>query len=401
MRGLYLHIPFCEHKCCYCDFYSVERLELLELFVAALCREIELLAEQLPEAVAEPIGTVYFGGGTPSLLAPQQMERIVTRVHRSFRLEPWAEWSIECNPGTVDPERLRAYRELGINRISFGVQSFQDEELRSLERIHTAREAIQAVEWAQQVGFINLNVDLMFAVPGQTLRSWRKTLQQALALAPKHISAYSLIWERGTPLYARWQRGEIAPVAEELDAAQYELAAEMLGSSGYVHYEVSNFARPGYACRHNLLYWHGAEYIALGPSAHGHLQGRRYWNVRNLRRYMESIARGSLPVAGSERIGPRERLEELIFLGLRADGIRFDRLRQEFDIELAVEAASLLEQWSEQGLVYLHTPDRLWLNWRGYAICNNLAGDLMLCAERAWELSRKSGSFALTPPVAE
>ncbi|MEN3027036.1 MAG: radical SAM family heme chaperone HemW [Chlorobiota bacterium] len=383
MRGLYLHIPFCEHKCCYCDFYSVERPELLESFVDALCHEIELLPEQLPEAVAEPVATVYFGGGTPSLLSPQQLERIVERLHRIFRWGPEVEWTMECNPGTVTEERLRAYRQLGVTRLSFGVQSFHPEELRFLERIHTAQEARLAVEWARRAGFENINIDLMFAVPGQTVESWRATLQQVIALTPQHISAYSLIWEPGTPLYARWKRGEVAPVPEELDVAQYELAVHLLQDAGYLHYEVSNFVQPGYECRHNLLYWHAEEYVALGPSAHGYLRGRRYWNVRSLRQYQELIRQDRLPIASSEHLSTVERLEELVFLGLRSDGLRFDRIRQEFGIDLATEAAPILAQWEELGVVRLRTPHRLWLNWRGYLMCDELASQLILCAERA------------------
>lgn len=384
MRGLYIHIPLCEHKCSYCDFYSIARPELTETVVELLCREITLVAEQLPGATAEPIATVYFGGGTPSLLSPLQLERLLNRLHAAFRIAADAEWSMECNPGTVTLDQLRAYRSLGITRLSFGVQSFHEDELRFLDRVHTARDAVVAVQWAYQAGFENVNVDLMFAVPGQTVESWRQTLQQAIALAPVHISTYSLIWEPGTPLYARWRRGEVAPVPEELDVAQYELAAELLSAAGYEHYEVSNFARAGFACRHNLVYWHGEEYLALGPSAHGYVGGRRYWNVRSLRRYAELVRSGMLPLAGSEHIGPQERLEELIFLELRADGIRFDRLRQEFGIDLAAEAAELFHRWEAMGALAVWTPERLQLNWRGYLLCDELTSELLLVAERAW-----------------
>lgn len=388
MRGLYIHIPFCEHKCGYCDFYSVERLSAMEDFVEALCREIQLLPERLPEAVQEPIATVYFGGGTPSLLSPQQLERIQEQLRRVFRILPEAEWSMECNPGTVTLERLRQYRSLGINRLSFGVQSFHDEELRFLERLHTARDAVAAVCWAYEAGFANVNLDLMFAVPGQTLASWRRTLEQALALAPQHISAYSLIWEPGTRFYQRLRRGKLSPVPEELDKAQYELVSELLSAAGYVHYEVSNFARPGFQCRHNLLYWHGEEYVALGPSAHGYVRGRRYWNVRNLRRYSECVSRGILPIAGSEHVGQWERVEELIFLGLRSDGLRFARLGEEFGSELALAASELFQRWHEAGWLRLWTPERVWLNWRGYSFCDGLALELILLAERLWEHHR-------------
>jgi len=394
MRGLYVHIPICQHKCGYCDFYSVERPDLLDSFVGLLCREIALLPERLPEAVEEELVTVYFGGGTPSLLSPKQLERIVNLLRHTFRIEPQAEWSIECNPGTVDRVRLRAYRELGITRVSFGVQSFQDEELRFLERLHTAAEAVEAVQWAHEVGFEQVNIDLMFALPGQTLHSWERTLEQAVKLAPSHISAYSLIWEPGTAFYTRWQRGELTPVAEELDATQYELAAELLTRAGYHHYEVSNFARPGSECRHNLLYWHGEEYVALGPSAHGYLRGRRYWNVRSLKRYGELLRCGALPIAGVEQVGPQERLIELLFLGLRSDGIRFDRLRREFGIELAEEAAPLFEQWEELGMVAIRSPECLRLNRRGYLFCDELAAELVLCAERVWQ--RRKGSYEVS-----
>jgi oxygen-independent coproporphyrinogen-3 oxidase len=301
MRGIYVHIPFCQHKCSYCDFYSVVQLQFTEQFVRALCQEMQLYAERMPELAEQPIATVFLGGGTPSLLPLPQLEAIVRQLRALFPIAEDAEWSIEANPGTVDLERLRAIRALGFRRISFGVQSFQEAELRFLERIHTPQEARAAVEWAHAAGFDSINVDLMFAIPGQTLRSWERTLQEALALAPHHISAYSLIWEPGTPLYARWQRGEVHPVAEELDTQMYALVAQFLEAAGYVHYEVSNFARPGHCCRHNLLYWHGQEYLAVGPSAHGFLRGRRYWNVRSLHGYVRRIAAGELPIAGMEQ----------------------------------------------------------------------------------------------------
>ncbi|GBD07486.1 Oxygen-independent coproporphyrinogen-III oxidase-like protein YqeR [bacterium HR21] len=385
MRGLYIHIPFCQHKCSYCDFYAVERLEMVELFVEALCREVALLPENFPEAVQEPIGTLYFGGGTPSLLAPHQLERILAALQRVFRFESKLEWTLECNPGTVDRQRLQAYRAVGVNRISFGVQSLADDELRFLERLHSAEDACQAVEWAFQAGFDNVNVDLMFALPGQTLLSWQRTLERVRALAPQHISAYSLIWEPGTPLYRRWQQGQIAPVSEELESAQYELAASLLEQDGYVHYEVSNFAQPGYVCRHNLLYWHGEQYVALGPAAHGYVNGRRYWNVRNLRRYLELLRQGKLPIAGSEQLSAYQRLEEVLFLGLRSDGLRFESIRREFGLELEREAQELFQRWDEAGLLRLWTPERLWLNSRGYALCDELAAELVVFAERLWK----------------
>lgn len=385
MRGLYIHIPVCQHKCSYCDFYSVERPELLEVFVRMLSRELELLSEQFPEALGEPVVTVYIGGGTPSLLSPQQLEYLIGRIRATFRVELQAEWTIECNPGTVDREQLRVYRRLGLTRLSFGVQSFEELELRFLERWHTAEEAAAAVRWAHEVGFEQVNIDLMFAVPGQTLQTWRRTLVQAVALAPSHISTYSLIWEPGTALYARWRRGEIAPVPEELDVAQYELAVEQLTAAGYEHYEVSNFARPGSECRHNLLYWHGQEYVALGPSAHGYVRGRRYWNVRSVERYSDFLRRGMLPIAGMEFVGPRERLAELLLLGLRSDGISFERLRRECGIDLADRAAPLFRQWEELGLVREWSSARLRLNWRGYLLCDELAAELLLCVERSWQ----------------
>ena len=385
MRGIYVHIPFCQHKCSYCDFYSVVQLQFTEQFVRALCQEMQLYAERMPELAEQPIATVFLGGGTPSLLPLPQLEAIVRQLRALFPIAEDAEWSIEANPGTVDLERLRAIRALGFRRISFGVQSFQEAELRFLERIHTPQEARAAVEWAHAAGFDSINVDLMFAIPGQTLRSWERTLQEALALAPHHISAYSLIWEPGTPLYARWQRGEVHPVAEELDTQMYALVAQFLEAAGYVHYEVSNFARPGHCCRHNLLYWHGQEYLAVGPSAHGFLRGRRYWNVRSLHGYVRRIAAGELPIAGMEQLSAWERLEELLFLQLRSDGLRCRELHHAFGLDLFEPESELFRQWEHAGWVRECSPERIWLNWRGYAIADELAADLIARAERLWE----------------
>ncbi|MBI2762079.1 MAG: radical SAM family heme chaperone HemW [Chloroflexi bacterium] len=272
--SLYLHIPFCDHRCAYCDFNAYAGLEtLIPAYVDALGTEVRFWAERLG---ARPVPTVFFGGGTPSLLPLPLLERTLATIRASFAVDPHAEWTIEANPGTVDQAYFRGLRALGINRVSLGVQSFDDGELKRLDRIHDAATAVAAFEAARAAGFDNLSLDLIYGLEGQTLASWRRNVERAIALEPEHLSLYALTIEEGTPLAHRVSKGQAPEPDPDLQADMYELAQERLAAAGYEQYEISNWAKPGRECRHNLVYWRDGEWLGLGAGAHSHIDDVRF-----------------------------------------------------------------------------------------------------------------------------
>lgn len=368
MYGLYLHVPFCEKKCSYCDFYSIESMTHIERFTDVLLQEIALRKDQYD---GTSVTSVFFGGGTPSLLTPEAIGRINEALRSVMHIADDAEWTMECNPGTVTLERLEAYRASGINRLSFGVQSFTASELEFLDRIHDAQQAEQAMSLARSAGFGNVNMDLMFAVPGQTIESLTHNLERMIALDPDHISAYSLIYEQGTPLYTKLKKGLVQPLPEETDVAMYKLVIETLRSAGYEQYEVSNFAKPSRQCRHNLTYWHAEHYLAFGPSAHGFIGNTRYWNKRSLTAWMDDVSKGILPEANREELSNEDLLAEFLFLHLRADGIPLETVQQRFGIDLRNNLQPNLNYWIEEGFIE-DTNNTLRLTAEGYRVCDEL-----------------------------
>jgi oxygen-independent coproporphyrinogen-3 oxidase len=379
--GIYLHIPFCEKKCVYCDFYSIEVTTQMERFVEKLCREIDLRAERNDFFKTDFRATsVFFGGGTPSLLKPEHLERIVLKLREHFTIELDAEWTMECNPGTVSVESLKAYRSLGINRLSFGVQSFVPSELEFLKRIHSPEESREAVRMAREAGFDNVNIDLMFALPGQTLESLQFTLKNALELQPEHISAYSLIFEEGTPLYTQLLKGKVREMAEDDDAEMYEYAMAEFFKNGYEQYEVSNYAKPGYECRHNVAYWSGDQYLAFGPSAHGFLKGERYWNVRSLNSYTAAIDKGEPAVLKTEKLSKEELMFERAFLEMRAKGLDAARFLKDFGIDIQELLKEKLADWKRAELIVFKN-GRIALTPRGYLICDEISLQIISALE--------------------
>jgi oxygen-independent coproporphyrinogen-3 oxidase len=387
--GLYLHFPFCLRHCRYCDFFSTEGLrKRIPAYVQALQREIGMAGR----AGGSPaIGSVFFGGGTPSLLEPQQVGIVLDTVRRSFRLMPDAEITLEANPGTVDHSRLMGFLEAGVNRLSLGLQSADDAELSMLGRIHTFPVAERTVRDARRAGFKNLNLDLIFGLPNQSVNSWTGTLTCALALAPDHLSLYALTLERGTELARAVRCGELPEPDEDAAAEMYERSEEMLAAGGFRHYEISNWARDGapaagagvsgarypdfpfYACRHNLRYWLNQPYLGLGAGAHGCAMGKRYANIRSVEKYIERV-RTEKPrrfpltpaVSRSTRRSREEEMRETMWLGLRLTEAGVDRAdyRRRFDVdfgeyfckEIDPTVAGGLLEWTRDGDALRLTP---------------------------------------------
>ena len=330
MMGIYVHIPFCVRKCGYCDFLSfpageMERERYTEYLVREIKRENQIISEETE------VDTVFIGGGTPSILSAFQMERILEALAHRFRIIPEAEITIECNPGTVSPEKLSTYKKMGVNRISFGVQSAIAQELRKLGRIHSFEEAVHSFRAARSAGFENINIDLMSGIPGQTISSYKNTLKNVLELEPEHISSYSLIVEEGTPFYDVY--AENPPVDEDVDREMYSYTKEVLAARGYARYEISNYARSGFSCRHNLKYWSGDDYIGFGLGASSKISNIRYKNETDIKTYMACIQAGR-PVAGIEEVLDREdEMSEFFILGLRkTKGISLSEFEQRFSV---------------------------------------------------------------------
>lgn len=320
MNGIYIHIPFCVKKCIYCDFYSVTDLALEDLFVTSLIKEIQLTGSSRSGTEKTKADTIYFGGGTPSTLSTKNIARIIDEIGKQFDIETHSEITIEVNPGTISAEKLSDYKKAGINRINAGVQSFNDDNLTFLNRIHSAGDAVFFIEAARKSGFENIGIDLIYCLPGQTETMWKTDLQTAVQFSPEHLSCYILTYEDGTPLYARYQKGEIIPSDDAVSAALFETTINYLESNGFQHYEISNFSSSETTrSRHNLKYWNFSPYSGFGPSAHSYnpKTSQRFWNVADINRYIDTLKKGRLPVEGDEYLSIEQQMTEAVFLGLR------------------------------------------------------------------------------------
>jgi oxygen-independent coproporphyrinogen-3 oxidase len=373
MPGLYVHIPFCEKKCIYCDFYSIESFRRYDDFLSALHREIAMRAAVLPDDIV--FHSIFFGGGTPSLLTDVQLGGVLEALRTRFRFERDVEITVECNPGTVDTPQLRGYRSAGVNRLSFGVQSFHADDLLFLSRIHSAEEAEQAIGIAQDSGIPNINLDLMFSLPGQTPERWMYNLERARDLGTTHLSCYSLTVEQGTPLARMTTRGMVAMPPEESDAELFTLTMETLEGWGFRQYEVSNYAREGYACRHNLTYWRHEDYLGFGPSAHSTWQGRRWWNLSSLDRWLGAISTGRLPEAGGELLDRDTLRSEYIYLRLRSEGIDLGDFSRRFDADLMRDNRPFIDRCLAGGTLRMED-NRLLLTREGMLLCDAICAGL-------------------------
>lgn len=366
--GLYIHFPYCTHKCFYCDFYSLENFSTYKPFINALKKEIELRTKDIHEKIK--ISSVFIGGGTPSLINTSDLSEIIEYVRKRFEIDEYTEMTIECNPGSALKEKLIDFRAIGFNRLSLGVQTFVESELKFLERIHNANEANTAIEFARNAGFDNVSLDIIFSIPGQTIESLKYSMERALSLGTDHLSAYSLIYEPGTPLEKAHRAGKISKVDEELDAENYQFVMEFMRSAGFEQYEVSNYAKNGKYCRHNLDIWHGGEYFAFGPSAHGLIFGSRYNNFRSINKYIEYLNTDLLPTENIEILDTKTKLEEMLYLGLRSDGIDIDKINRIFQIDLLNMIADKTARLERSGMISLDSKIRL--SASGYQLCDEI-----------------------------
>ena len=361
MAGLYVHIPFCKRRCKYCDFFSTTRLERQEAYVAALVKEI---AARKDEA-GEPIRTIYLGGGTPSTLAPQDIARILDAVG----IDKAEEITMELNPGDASLAYMQALRDMGINRLSIGIQSFQDDLLTLIGRRYNAQQAINAVRMAQEAGFTNLSIDLMYALPTQTMAEWQADIETALSLGVQHISSYGLIYEQGTALTQAVESGELEAIDEETENAMYDELCTRLKQAGFVHYEVSNFALPGYEAKHNSRYWDHTPYIGVGAGAHTYVPPVRSWNKEDLEAYIGGAVTGD-GLRESETLTETDLYNERIMLGLRTNrGIVGP---------ISVHSRKQMDEYIRKGLLRRTDDDRIVATQEGIHILNRIIEDLMI-----------------------
>ena len=360
-ESLYIHIPFCIRKCLYCDFLSVTYNEsLAKAYTDALCKELILKKD-----IAEELKTIYIGGGTPTILPEECFSQLFKCLKDNFKFSDSHEITIEANPGTVDKSKIDAMLSLGVNRLSIGVQSFNDDELKTLGRIHTSDEALKAIETIKNSGINNFSIDLIYGIPGQTLDSWKRTVSKAVELSPAHISSYELTPEKDTPLYRLIQSGEVKMPDEDLVLSMYDYAIDHLTSKGYEHYEISNFALPRFRCLHNLNYWDRGEYIGAGAGAHSFIRGFRSKNTDDIRRYIKDLNKGIIPKAESTDIKRDDAIKEFIFLNLRkTEGISLAKAEA-----LGLDMPGVCLELTEEGYLEIKG-DYLRLSRKGLVISN-------------------------------
>ncbi len=376
-HGIYIHIPFCLRKCAYCDFYSLTDLTLRQPFVESLLQEMALV-----DAHDTLSDTLYFGGGTPSVLTPRQIETLMQQAHSLFNLIPETEITIEVNPGTVTQNHLTFLRQIGINRINIGVQSFSRDTLAFLGRIHSPEDATQAIAYARKAGFDNMGLDLIFGVPGQDVSAWQDDLKKALVFSPEHLSCYILTFEEGTPLDQMRKSNAFNLPPEQGIADLFRITQQVLSDAGYEQYEISNYARISardrtWRSRHNRKYWSFAPYTGLGPSAHSYAPPFRYWNVRHIGLYTAALAQGRLPIKEREKTTAEQQITEAIYLGLRtSDGIDTAHFKKSFQMDFNQQYGDTLKELGEEKLVILEN-DRCALTPEGMLFHESIVSRLI------------------------
>jgi oxygen-independent coproporphyrinogen-3 oxidase len=376
--GLYVHIPFCFHKCHYCDFYSITRQtdERMRRFVSLVLAEADFWVAGRPGPTPRP-NTVFFGGGTPSLLPLPLMRDLIFGLRERFDLSGVCEWTVEVNPATARADYCAMLRESGVDRISFGAQSFDRGELKTLERHHDPQDVPASLETARQAGFGRLNLDLIYAIPGQAMESWSANLESALALGTTHLSCYGLTYEPNTPMAVRKRLGQFRAVDESVELEMMHHTRRRLQAAGLAAYEVSNYAVPGEECRHNLLYWSGGDYIGLGPSAASHVQGRRWRNRPHLGEWEVAVSSGVLPAADLETLSPAQRCGELAMLNLRLSrGLAFADFATRTGEDARVLFAEPIERLAKLGLIAV-SQDAVQLTVAGLDVADAVAAEFL------------------------
>ncbi len=373
MAGIYIHIPFCKSRCIYCGFYSTTLLDLRKKYINAVCREMELRKNY----IREPFSTIYLGGGTPSLLDEAELTKLFLYINNVYDVDRNAEITMECNPDDITPEFTNMLSRLPINRVSMGAQTFADSRLRLLHRRHNSDEVKHAVKLLREAGIKNISIDLMFGFPDESLSQWKEDISAALALNVEHISAYSLMYEEDTPLWKMLDTGKVKEIDEELSLTMFKELVCQLTDAGYEHYEISNFARPGYRSRHNSSYWHQVPYIGLGAAAHSFDLNSRQWNVADLKLYIEEINNGIIPME-REELDNDTTFNDIITTALRtSDGIDLNALETRLGKRYRNTLISAAGKHIEQGLLEIRH-DRLRLTSEGIFISDMVMSDLMI-----------------------
>lgn len=376
MAGIYVHIPFCRKACTYCDFHFSTNLSRKADMVGAIAREASLRKDFF--AVKKPLDTLYFGGGTPSLLEKEDWKILLDSLNREFDFKEGFEFTVECNPDDLNRETLANLREVGVNRLSIGVQSFREVDLKLMNRSHNAGQARNSILWAREAGFENLTADLIYGMPDMDLETWQENVETMLSLGVNHISAYALTVEEKTALAHQVEKGTVQIPEDETYEAHYFLLIDLLEAAGFEQYELSNFALPGHLSQHNSSYWHGESYLGLGPSAHSFQGATRLWNLSNNARYIQEVNGGVLPEESSEELSLKDETNEYLLTHLRlSKGVDLNELNEKYGHDLMQVSRPEIEVYQEEGLM-VREGQRLRLTRSGKLLSNAIISELFL-----------------------
>lgn len=368
--GLYVHIPFCHSKCYYCDFLSFPNKGEEDTYVKALIKEIEHYGHKVRGV--HTISSLFIGGGTPTVLSPFLLDEVCKAIRLNFDIEEDAEWTVEANPGTILKEHVESFKRNGVNRVSLGLQAVQDQKLKAIGRIHVFEDWKRSINLLRDQGITNINTDIMFALPGQTLEEWEETIQTMIDFDLPHISAYSLIIEEGTVFGNRYKAGILKSMDEELDRQMYECVKERFKQAGYEQYEISNWCKDGLECRHNVLYWESGSYLGIGIGSHGYMDGKRYHNTTSFKEYIEAAGDIEKLVTESEEITEKNAMEEFMFLGLRMlRGISIEAFYERFGKTIFQVYGETIEKWIKDEII-VQNKDRLYLSDKGIDLSNQV-----------------------------
>jgi oxygen-independent coproporphyrinogen III oxidase len=371
--AIYIHIPFCDHKCIYCDFYSLVSYENVEEYLKCLKSEIIFYSEKYSQN--RIIDTIFFGGGTPSFMTPNYIGEIISTIAKNFTVSPNVEITLETNPGTVSKQKIVDFKKSEINRISIGIQTFKESELKFLTRIHDKKTAIETVNNTVEAGIENVSIDLIFSLPNQTKKTWMENLEIAVNLPIKHISAYSLILEKGTILNKLVLDRKVEMASENYDAELYEYTMNFLDKNGFNQYEISNFAKANFECLHNKYYWEYKDYLGFGTAAHSFVQGERWWNFSSLKKYISEIKLNRNAKRGFEILTNEQKLEEFVMLGLRSKGINLDELKF-YSQNWYIENKEIINSFISEKYL-MKTNNNLACTQKGYMICDEIISKLI------------------------